>query len=410
MKAFIKNKLSPSNSSIMSLEDYDKWKFTKHSDAYTEITYFTCLKLLSESLAKMPLKLHKDGDTKFDNSESFDFLDLLKFRPNSSMSSSTFWSTIEQLRNHYGNAYVLIRYDIKRKKYGATKRIKSFDILNNQYISVYYNDGSLTYHYDDYSNNVHFVATSDEILHFKTSSSFNGLTGRAVQDILYNSISTNHNSQDFLYNSYKNGVSSRMVLQYETTIDRHLKDTLIRNLEQYANGVENAGKIVPIPDGMELKPLDFRLTEAQFLEIRKYTALQIAGAFGVKPDMINDYVKSSYASSESQQLSFYVDTLQYILKIYEDELNYKLLTKKQRNDGYFFKFNEKVLLRTDSSTQAEMLSKYINNGIYTPNEARAVLDLPLHDDGNKLIVNGNYIPLDIVGYQYMKGGDEFEEV
>ena len=74
-------------------------------------------------------------------------------------------------------------------------------------------------------------------------------------------------------------------------------------------------------------------------------------------------------------------------------------------EGYYYKFNEKVILRTDSKTQAEIMSKYVNNGIYTPNEARGHLDMHKIDGADKLIVNGNYIPIDIVGKQYLKGGE-----
>ena len=69
---------------------------------------------------------------------------------------------------------------------------------------------------------------------------------------------------------------------------------------------------------------------------------KIAAAFGIKPNQINDYEKSSYANSEMQQLSFYVDTELFILKQYEEELNYKLLTDSEIKEGYFFKFNEKL--------------------------------------------------------------------
>ena len=83
------------------------------------------------------------------------------------------------------------------------------------------------------------------------------------------------------------------------------------------------------------------------------------------------------------------------------------LSKGERLQGYYYKFNEKVILRTDSQTQAEIISKYVNNGIYTPNEAREHLDMHKIDGADKLIVNGNYIPIDIVGnqYQYKKGSE-----
>ena len=53
----------------------------------------------------------------------------------------------------------------------------------------------------------------------------------------------------------------------------------------------------------------------------------------------------------------------------------------------------------------ECLSSGVNNGIYTPNEAREKLDLPSEEGGDQLIVNGNYIPITKVGMQYEKGGE-----
>ena len=157
--------------------------------------------------------------------------------------------------------------------------------------------------------------------------------------------------------------------------------------------------------GLTLTPLNVSLADAQFFELRKYSALQIAGAFGIKPNQINNYEKSSYANSETQQLAFLVDTMSYRLKMYEEEINGKILMPEEIANQYFYKFNEKAILRADSKTQMENLAKAVNNGIYTPNEAREYLDQPSEEGGNRLIVNGNYIPLTQVGQQYAKGGE-----
>ena len=58
------------------------------------------------------------------------------------------------------------------------------------------------------------------------------------------------------------------------------------------------------------------------------------------------------------------------------------------------------MLRTDSKTQIEALSKAVNNGIYTPNEARALLDKPALPGGDKLLGNGASIPVELAGTQY----------
>nr|WP_284345841.1 phage portal protein [[Clostridium] colinum] len=386
----------------------DNWLKIFHSekDLYKEVTYFTCLKLLSETLAKMPLKLYQKTDKGIFIADDTDVSFKLRYKPNNLMTPTMFWATIENNRNHYGNAYVWIRQEYTPKKYGGEVKIKDFWIMDSNSVNVYVlENGTLIYQYTDWITKQVYYFNQDEVLHFKTSATFDGITGKPIREILKDTVNTNLSSQKFLNELNENGVSARLSLTVDSDIDEKAKKQLVKRITEFTSGIKNAGKVIPIPAGMRLQPLDIKLTDAQFLEIRKYTALQIASAFGVKPDMINDYSKSSYNSSEAQQISFYVDTLQFILKQYEDEINYKLLLNRELKEGYFFKFNEKVLLRTDSSTQAEMLSKLVNNGIYTPNEARRKLDLNGLEHGDKLMMNGNYIPIEQVGQQYKKGGD-----
>ena len=40
-----------------------------------------------------------------------------------------------------------------------------------------------------------------------------------------------------------------------------------------------------------------------------------------------------------------------------------------------------------------------------PNEAREMLDLPLDPDGDRLMMNGNFIPVEMAGEQYTKEGE-----
>ena len=377
--------------------------FESEKDLYSEATYFTCLKLLSETLAKMPLKLYQKRNNDVFIADDTDVSFKLKYKPNSLMTPTMFWATIENNRNHYGNAYVWVRQEYTPKKYGGELKIKDFWIMDSKSVNVYVLDnGTLVYQYTDWVTKQVYYFNQDEVLHFKTSATFDGITGKPVREILKDTINTNLSSQKFLNELNENGVSARLSLTVDSDVNDVAKKQIIKKLTEFTSGIKNAGKVIPIPAGMRLQPLDIKLTDAQFLEIRKYTALQIASAFGVKPDMINDYSKSSYNSSEAQQLSFYIDTLQFILKQYEDEINYKLLLNRELKEGYFFKFNEKVLLRTDSSTQAEMLCKYVNNGIYTPNEARRKLDLNGVEHGDRLMMNGNYIPIEQVGEQYKK--------
>lgn len=410
----IKNAIIPSTSVDMQSQELLEWLGIAGTSKKieSEVTYFTCLKMLSETLAKMPLKFYQETEKGIVKTKSNEAHNLLKIRPNAIMTPSTFWATIEQNRNHYGNAFVWIRRKFKRNKYGGAVKIQDLWIMPTEDVSILIDNegifegrGRMWYKYHDKYSHKDYIFNSEEVLHFKTSHSFDGILGTPVRDILKSTLEGGLESQEFMNNLYKTGLSAKAVLEYTGDLDPKAKERLIKGFEEFANGSKNAGKIIPVPLGMKLVPLDLKLTDSQFFELKKFNALQIAGAFGIKPNQINDYEKSSYANSEMQQLSFYVDTELFILKQYEEEINYKLLEKKEVEEGCFYKFNEKVILRTDSKSQMEALAKAVNNGIYTPNEARGYLDMPSKEGGDELVMNGNYIPITDVGKQYKKGGE-----
>ena len=295
---------------------------------------------------------------------------------------------------------------------GAGKDTKLW-ILDDSKMEIWYDDSKILGENADiyylYSSGSKFYKFgSEEIMHFKTSNTFDGVTGISVRQQLKTSIQGNLKSQELLNKMYENGFTAKAVVQYTGSLNDENVKTFISGIENYATGkLENEGikNIIPIPLGATLTPLNIKLADNQFIEVKQYSALQIASAFGIKPYQIGDYTKSSYASAEAQQLSFYVDTLLYILKQYEEEISYKLLSQYELDQGFHFKFNIAVILRADLKTQIETLSTAVGNFIYTPNEARALLDMEAKEGGDKLLGNGASIPVNLAGKQYQKGDD-----
>ncbi|SDM17553.1 phage portal protein [Bacillus sp. OK048] len=374
-------------------------------DKLSEATYFACMKILAESMGKLPLKMYQSTDKGIIKSDKSDAYNILKLRPNPYMTSSIFWSTVEMNRNHFGNAYVWNRF--------VGPHLKDMWIMPSQDVRIMLDDAGILgtkdkvwYKYTDKRTGKQYTFSDREVMHFKTSMTFDGISGKPVRDILKSTVEGALESQKFMNNLYKTGLTGKAVLEYTGDLDEKAKARLVKGFEEFANGSKNAGKIIPVPLGMKLVPLDIKLTDSQFFELKKYTALQIAAAFGIKPNQINDYEKSSYASAEAQNLAFYVDTLLFPLKQYEEEITYKTISENLIEQGYFWKFNIGVILRADIKSQMEALSKGVNNMIYTPNEARGYLDLPAKDGGDELYANGNYIPINDVGTQYGKGGGE----
>lgn len=393
---------------MQQLIDFLGLRGTKEN-ALSEATYFACLKVLSESVGKLPLKLlqhNEDGGVITARGHPLYF--VLHDRPNPYMTSTTFWSTMEQNRNHHGDAYAWIK--------GAGKKTTLW-ILPSDEVEIWYDDGKILsdipdiYYMYSHGGKLYKFA-SEEIIHLKTSNSFDGIKGIPVRVQLKTTITGNIKSQKMLNQMYKSGFTAKAVVQYTADLSGDNLKKFKEMIEDFAGSDlddKEVKNIIPIPVGTTLTPLNVNLADSQFIDIKKYSALQIASAFGIKPNQIGDYSKSSYANSEAQQLSFYVDTMLYILKQYEEELNYKLLSREEIDAGYYFKFNVAVILRADLKTQIETLSQAVSNFIYTPNEARALLDKPAMPGGDKLLGNGASIPVELAGTQYTNNLEGKEE-
>ena len=380
---------------------------TLDNDALSEATYFACMKVLCEAIGKLPLNLmqynERNGVTV---ARTHPLYRVLHDRPNPYMTATTFWSTVEYNRNHYGNAYVWIE--------GSGSKLNLW-ILPSTDVQVWYDDARIladvpdVYYIYSSGGGKQYRFGSEEVLHFKTSNTFDGIVGVSVRDQLKMTIEGSIKGQKLIDDMYSNGFTAKAVLQYTGNLNDSNVQTFVKGVENYAKGalketgIEN---IIPIPFGASLTPLNVKLADNQFIEVKQFTSMQIASAFGIKPYQIGDYTKSSYASAEAQQLSFYVDTLLYNIKQYEEEITYKLLTDSEAKQGYHAKFNIGVLLRADFKTQVETLSTAVNSFLYTPNEARAKLDLESVEGGDRLLGNGASIPVQYTGLQYVQSQED----
>lgn len=406
----IKKKIRNSSDSadVISLSTINELFFNNQANTggpdISEITYFTCLKTLAESIGKMPLYLMDENKNRI---MDHDVMQLFNVQPNQYMTPIQFFTYLEYCRNHYGNAYAYIAMN-------SGKFIGIYP-LDPRRIEIWVNNTeeftrrSFYYRYMDERNGNSYWFLPDEIIHVKSwITGDSGLSGKSVREILATNMAGSKASQKFLNDLYQKGLTANAVVKYVGDLSKEKQSLLLSRIEEQAR--ENGRRIITLPIGFDIQTLDLKLTDSQFYELKKYNALQIAAAFGIKPNNLNDYSKSSYANSSAQNLSFYVDTLLYNITLYEQELNRKLLTRKEQNNGLEFKFNVKVILRGDPTQQADVLQKLVSTSIYSPNDARRQLDIPPTKGGDVHIVNGSYVALQDIGIAYRgnKGGENVD--
>ena len=362
--------------------------------AINQVTYYTCCKIISESIGKLPFELFKNEDGNKVLKTDLDINYLLTVRPNPYTSPTILITTLMQNLLRYGNGYLYL--DFKGYKLRGIYNLPSDRVkimIDNK--GILDPKRKIVYRYNDTDGKTYTI-DADSIIHLKMSDTVDGIVGKSVAETLASTLSTSLEAESYLENLYQNGLSAKAILQYTGDLDAKAEERLVKGLDKYMRGSGNAGGILPLPLGLELKPLDITLADAEFSSIREVNALNIAGAFGVSPTFINIYKSSSYNNTEMESLRFLSNCLQFYITQLENEINYKCLTSNQVKQGYFIKINVNELLRTDLKTQSEVYSNYVTNGILTTNEVRNELDYNNIEGGDNVILNGSYTTLDNV--------------
>jgi phage portal protein BeeE len=133
----------------------------------------------------------------------------------------------------------------------------------------------------------------------------------------------------------------------------------------------NSGKVAVIGDGMKYQPLAMTAQEAQMLEQLKWTAEAVCACFHVPPFKIGLGPMPTYQNAEVLNQIYYSDCLQSIIEQMETCLDYGLtLDMPKEGRRLATELDLDMLLRMDSATQVETLTKASGGAILTPDEAR----------------------------------------
>lgn len=370
---------------------------------------YACIKILSESVSKLPLKIYQEDENGIQKTAKHSLKNLLRLRPNPLMSASDFWKCVESQRA-FGNAYVFIDFHPK------TGEVIGLWPIDHSKVTVWIDDVGLLSNvggfvnrqtrlwYEVNVNGERRKLMPTELLHFKGSVTLDGIVGLNPIEYLRSTIENAASAGKFINNFYKQGLQVKGLIQYVGDLNDNAKRTFREQFESMSSGLKNSHRISLMPIGYQFVPISLTMADAQFLENTQLTIRQVAAAFGVKMHQINELERATFNNVEQMQMQFYQDTLQPILTGYEQELTWKLFTNRELEAGFYSKFNVDSILRGDIKTRYEAHRTGVQGGFITPNEARAKEDLPPLPGGDQLVVNGSYIPLTMAGKQYQKGG------
>jgi hypothetical protein len=147
--------------------------------------------------------------------------------------------------------------------------------------------------------------------------------------------------------------------------------------------------------GMKFTAADLPNDDAQLLDSGRFSAEEICRLFGVPPHKIGMLDRSTNNNIEHQAIEFVQDCILPWARRLEAEADVKLFGRTNRGRR-FTKLNIGTLLRGDSTTQMENVTKGVASGVYLVNEAREYLDLNPIDGGDTALIQGAMVRLDDV--------------
>lgn len=246
---------------------------------------------------------------------------------------------------------------------------------------------------------------ADKIFHVP-GLGYNGILGYSPLYMARQAVNLGLSAEDFGNRFFSNGALASGVLETEKAINdagfKKLKD----DFNNAYTGVQNSGGTMVLPRGVKFSKISIDPEEAQFLESRKYQAEEIARFYRVPLHLIQMLDKATYSNIEQQSLDFYQNTMLPWFSRWEQFANMKLLTQKQRAEGYYVEFDLLSMLRGDSKSRAEMLHIMRQDGVITADEWRAKENMnPLPGGtGDIAFINGNMVPVTVAASK--KAGEE----
>ena len=358
---------------------------------------YSCVRILSEAVAGLPLHLYKYTDSggkamALDHS----LYRLLHDEPNPEMSSFVFRETLMTHLLLWGNAYAQIIRN------GKNEIVALYPLMPNKMSVDRDENGRLYYTYyrgsDEAIKNKEFAVTlqPSDVLHIP-GLGFDGLVGYSPIAMAKNAIGMAIACEEYGAKFFANGAAPGGVLEHPGTIKDPQR--VRESWQSTFGGSGNANKIAVLEEGMKYTPIGISPEQAQFLETRKFQINEIARIFRVPPHMVGDLEKSSFSNIEQQSLEFVKYTLDPWVIRWEQSIQRSLLSRDEKA-VYFVKFNLEGLLRGDYQSRMNGYAIGRQNGWMSANDIRELENLdriPAEEGGDLYLINGNMLPLKNAG-------------
>ena len=333
-------------------------------------TLLACIRVRTESFGCLPCSVYRKRKNGKGRDEAYDhpLYEIVHSEPNPHMSSLTWRETMNLNFDADGNCYSLIE---RNRAYQVTKLSPVPYYLIEPKLNK--DRTRIEYHYNDRGKT---EALPSDMVYHVPGFSWDGLKGMSMIRAAGETFGRGMAVEEFVNRFYGQGMNFGIALTTDKEInnEEYIKQ-LRSDFESKYGGLANSHRPIILHSGLKVDRIPLTFVDAQIIEMLKLTDEQICGLMRVPPHMIAHLDRATFSNIEHQGIEFVIYSMLPIITKHEYEKRRKLLTKKEREEGYYVKYNMDALLRGDAKTRAEALTRQRQNGIINADEWRELEDM-----------------------------------
>jgi len=350
--------------------------------AYSAV--YGCVRILSESLAQLPLIVYEKAGRSRRRAEDHYLYPILHDSPNEWMTAIEFRETMQGHLTLRGNAYAQIDYD----EGGRLKEL--FPLHPDNVWQDMLENGRRIYQIELPHGEVRWLP-GERVWHLRGLGS-DGLRGYSPIALHKRSIGLGLAADEFGARFFGNGATPGGVLEHPGKLSDKAHTLLRGSWEEAHQGLSKSHKVAILEEGLKYHQISINPDEAQFLETRKFNVTDIARIFRVPPHMLADLERATFSNIEHLGIEFVTYSLGVWLERWEQSIQLNLMLESERRRFYAEHLVD-GLLRGDAQARHQSYAIGKQWGWLSTNDIREKENLNPIEGGDTYWMPLNMVPM-----------------
>lgn len=236
------------------------------------------------------------------------------------------------------------------------------------------------------------VLLQEDVIHLRHRAG-DGIWGEGPIQVARESVGLAAAQQEYARGIALNGSRPTGILTVPGSLSDQAMAAVRTAFERRHQGPENAGRLAILDGGWEYKAMGMTMKDAEFVESRRLSNLDLARLFGVPPTVAGIPDHATYSNVTQENRAFVARCLAPWARRIEAAFNRALLTPTQRQT-LFVEHDLSGLLRGDVEARYEAYRIGREVGALSPNDVRARENMPPIEGGDTYSMPANWVRLD----------------